>query len=290
VTAVRAALLPHPPLLVPELGGRAAGELDPLRSACRKAVEGVLSASGALVVIGDGPVWGIAARSAVGSFLPYGADVEVRLPEDRLWADLSALPEPHRLDDLPLSLAVAAWLLDRSAEAPTKRRRLRLAGERADAVPKRDPVPSGSKVPSLIACTVPATLGPGAATAVGQALAEVAADHGPVGVLAMGDLSARRTAAAPGAYHPAAAAFDAGIADALVRGDLDALARLDPAEAAELQVGGRAVLQALAGAMRAGTRPTGEVLYDEAPFGVGYLVALLTSAAESAPSAAADTR
>jgi hypothetical protein len=403
--AVRAALLPHPPLLVPELAGGAAGELDPLRAACRLAVDDVLAASSALVVIGDGPVWGIAARAAVGSFLPYGAEVEVRLPEDRLWADLAALPEPHRLDELPLSLAIAAWLLARpagalreaadprageegddrvaeadgaplaarasgdarpagadvrrdeeggpqAAEAGTRsagargpadaqpegadarraeKRHLRVAdaGERSAAARASGGAPpaaetrrgerpalrvaeageapasaarvgrpagegaeaGGGKVPPLIACTVPATLGPRAAAAVGHTLVETAAVGGPVGVIAMADLSARRSAAAPGAYHPAAARFDAGIADALVRGDLDALAALDPVEAAELLVGGRAVLQALAGAMRGGARPAGRVLYDEAPYGVGYLVAVLTNlAAEAAPAAGAQSR
>ena len=129
MSAVRAALLPHPPLLLPELAGGVASELDPLRAACRKAVDDVLGASGALVVIGDGPVWGIAARAAVGSFQPYGAAVEVRLPEERLWADLPGLPEPHRLDELPLSLAIAAWLL-----APP-------SGAAATSTPTRPPRP-----------------------------------------------------------------------------------------------------------------------------------------------------
>jgi hypothetical protein len=390
MTAARAALLPHPPLLLPELAGGAAGELDPLRAACRKAVDDVLGATAALVVIGDGPVWGIAARGAVGSFQPYGAAVEVRLPEERLWVDLPGLPEPHRLDQLPLSLAVAAWLLSppsgaaastggegqgrstaaggaapaeadlrpgeegvRSAGAggrpggglrlaaagerpaagpgaaspgdaggtPGERRGLRVVG--TDRLPGAIPPasaapatgaaggeqggpaemaaaararwlggaaagPAGDQAggfPPLVACTIPATLGPGAAAAVGRSLVEVAAGHGPVGVIAMADLSARRSAAAPGAFHPAAASFDAGIADALARGDLDALATTDPVEAAELLVAGRAVLQALAGAMRGGTPPSGHVLYDQAPYGVGYLVAVLTSLAEAAPPA-----
>jgi hypothetical protein len=38
---------------------------------------------------------------------------------------------------------------------------------------------------------------------------------------------------------------------------------------------GRAAWQVLAGALRAGPAPTGEVLYADAPFGVGYLVAVL---------------
>jgi hypothetical protein len=410
MTAVRAAVLPHPPLLLPELAGAAASELDPLRAACRKAIDDVLGASGALVVIGDGPVWGVAARAAVGSFQPYGAAVEARLPGERLWADLPGLPEPSRLDELPLSLAVAAWLLAppsgaassgregqaRSAaggpapaaadlraaaggrvpsggegirpgeEGPVRssgrrpgglrpvgpgerpaagraaapagdaegtprgRRGLRVvgAGEPPAATPPAGAAPAGGDAPSggggqaagaagmpaapgarwaggaaegpdaggaggfppLVACTVPATLGPRAAAAVGRTLVEMAARHGPVGLLAMADLSARRTAAAPGAYHPAAAAFDAGIVAALARGDLDALAAIDPADAAELLVGGRAVLQALAGAMRGGTPPSGHVLYDQAPCGVGYVVAVLTSLAEAAPPAGGSTR
>jgi hypothetical protein len=389
-------VLPHPPLLLPELAGAAASELDPLRAACRKAVDDVLGASGALVVVGDGPVWGVAARAAVGSFRPYGAAVAVRLPGERLWADLPGLPEPHRLDELPLSLAVAAWLLappsgaassgregqarsvaggpapataDLRAAAgvpsgggrpgeegpvrsagprpgglrpvgpgerppagaaaappgdaegsPRGRRGLRVVGAGepptapAGIAPAGGDAPSGGEkggaaempaaararwagaadgpdaggaggFPPLVACTIPATLGPRAAAAVGRSLVEMAARHGPVGVLAMADLSARRTAAAPGAYHRGAAAFDAAIVAALARGDLDALAAIDPADAAELLVGGRAVLQALAGSMRGGTPPSGHVLYDQAPYGVGYVVAVLTSLAEAAPPA-----
>ena len=40
---VAAAVVPHPPLLVPELAGAAAGELDPLRAACGQALAAVLT-------------------------------------------------------------------------------------------------------------------------------------------------------------------------------------------------------------------------------------------------------
>ncbi|HVD14225.1 MAG TPA: hypothetical protein VNK73_07225 [Actinomycetota bacterium] len=328
--AVLAALLPHPPLLVPQLAGGAAGELDPLRSACHKALDAVLSASGALVVIGDGPVWGIAARAAVGSFAPYGADIEVQLPPDHLWVDIPALPEPHRLEALPLSLAIAAWLLDTAApgrrggrltlvrddaprvdepvsatgapgtaplsavppagdsdEVPGRGGPPRAVGNAPDAGGDGAPV-AGRRAPPLVACTVPATLGPGAATAVGRALVEALADRGPVGMIAMADLSARRTEAAPGAFHPAAAAFDAGIARAFASGDLTALAEVDPAEAAELRVGGRAVLQAMAGGMQGGGPLAGQVLYDQAPYGVGYLVGIVEHQAVDVPERAGE--
>jgi hypothetical protein len=56
---VVAAVLPHPPLLVPELAGAAAAELDPLRAACHKALSTVLGAAEVAVLVGDGPVWGV---------------------------------------------------------------------------------------------------------------------------------------------------------------------------------------------------------------------------------------
>jgi len=262
--AVRAALLPHPPLLVPDLAGGAAAELDQLRSACREALASVLAVSRAVVVIGEGPVWGVASRGARGSFAPYGADVEAGLPGGPLPLDLPSLPEPVRLDALPLSLAVAAWLLG-SLDAD------------ADGWAAAVPVTSPAAVPSVAAVAVPSALGPGAAVAVGRELARAVAASGPVGVIAMGDLSARRSARAPGAFHPAAARFDASVARAVAAGDLHALATLDLGLAGELMVAGRAVLQVLAGTMEGAGALHGRILYDDAPYGVGYVVAVLTA-------------
>ena len=260
-----AAVLPHPPLLVPELAGEAAAELDPLRVACREALAAVVAAVELVVVVGDGPVWGVPEPSASGSFRPYGADVEVDLPTlDGL--DLPGLPAPARLPDLPLSLAVAAHLL---------------AG--------LDPPPA-----RLLAATVPASLGPGAAAAIGRSLAVAAprepaarptagaGTHGDralgrVGLVAMGDLSACRTERAPGAFRPEAAGFDASVVQALATGTPDRLLDLDPALAADLLVAGRVPLQVLAGAFEGGPAVAGRVLYHDAPYGVGYLVAVLTA-------------
>jgi hypothetical protein len=100
---------------------------------------------------------------------------------------------------------------------------------------------------------------------------------GPVGVLAMGDGSARRTVKAPGYLDPDAEPFDARAASALADGDAAALADLDPAEGERLLAAGvptwRAVGSCLAG------REFGAALHhDAAPFGVGYLVASWTVA------------
>jgi hypothetical protein len=257
---VAAAVLPHPPLLVAELAGAAAAELDPLRAACHQALSTVLGAADVTVVVGDGPVWGVAEAGAGGSFQPYGADVEVTLPALG-GLDLPDLPPPARLGRLPLSLAVAAHLLA-----------------------ALDPPPA-----RLAAVTVPGSLGPAAAAALGRALTAAARELGAAGLVAMADLSACRTEQAPGAFRAEAAGFDASVAEAFRSGDPARLLDLDPAHAAGLLVAGRAPLQALAGAFAAGSgssdgsRPEGasplrgQVLYDDAPYGVGYLVAVLTA-------------
>jgi hypothetical protein len=265
---VAAALLPHPPLLVPELAGSAASELDPLRAACRHALEEVLAAApGTIILIGGGPVWGIPEPAARGSFRPYGADVEVTLPAlldpgpgepARLGGlpcapdrdlDPAGPPAPARLAELPLSLAVAAYLLAGLRPAPAR----------------------------LAAVTVPMDLGPGAAAALGRDLVTAARRQGAVGVVVLGDLSACRTEPAPGAFRPEAAELDASIAAAFREGRPDRLMVVDPGRAADLGMAGRAPLQVLAGALEGAPGLRGRVLYEAAPYGVGYLVALLTA-------------
>jgi hypothetical protein len=95
---------------------------------------------------------------------------------------------------------------------------------------------------------------------------------GPVGVLAMGDGSARRTVKAPGYVDPAAEPFDAAVAAAVERGDAAALAALDPAEGARLLAGGVPTWRAV-GAALTGRRIEARLRAAEAPYGVGYLVA-----------------
>ncbi|WP_435205939.1 hypothetical protein [Micromonospora sp. bgisy143] len=106
---VAAAVCPHPPLLVPEVAGAAAGELDDLRSACDLAV-GRLLATGAdaVVLLGVGPVTGPVPPPATGSFQPWGVDLDVPLVPG----------QPDRGAVLPLSLTVGAWLLSRHTPPP----------------------------------------------------------------------------------------------------------------------------------------------------------------------------
>jgi len=104
---------------------------------------------------------------------------------------------------------------------------------------------------------------------LGTALSDI---PGPVGVLAMGDGSARRSEKAPGALDPAAGPFDAAVARALADGDTAALAALDLAEGERLLAAGVPVWRAV-GAALDGLTLEAELRHDEAPFGVGYPVA-----------------
>jgi hypothetical protein len=94
-----------------------------------------------------------------------------------------------------------------------------------------------------------------------------------VGLLVMGDGSARRSLAAPGYLDARAAEFDADIAAVLRAGDPAGLRALDPALGADLIAAGVPAWR-LAGWLAAGRQFDADLLYDDAPYGVGYLVAV----------------
>ncbi|MFC5287728.1 class III extradiol dioxygenase subunit B-like domain-containing protein [Actinokineospora guangxiensis] len=92
----RVAVLPHPPLLVPELLGGGDAEADAVRAACL-AVAGELAAcspSWTAVGVGASP------PSGVGTFAPFGVDVRVTLRDE------DGAPDPG----WPLSALIAGWL------------------------------------------------------------------------------------------------------------------------------------------------------------------------------------
>jgi hypothetical protein len=95
---------------------------------------------------------------------------------------------------------------------------------------------------------------------------------GPIGVLAMGDGSARRTLKAPGYLDEAAAPFDAAVARAIAAGDAAALADLDLSAGERLLAAGTPTWRAV-GATLVGREIAARLHLDAAPFGVGYVVA-----------------
>jgi hypothetical protein len=109
----------------------------------------------------------------------------------------------------------------------------------------------------------------GACAALGRQLRDAGTG---TALLVMGDGSARRTLKAPGYLDSRAGAFDAEAERAVRECDFAALSHLDQQLAQELMVTGWPAWQALAGAAQ-GLVLTADVLYCDAPFGVGYIVA-----------------
>ncbi|MWA14057.1 class III extradiol dioxygenase subunit B-like domain-containing protein [Streptomyces sp. BA2] len=246
---VAAAVCPCPPLLVPEVAAGAAPELDAARAACTDAI-GVLAASrpDRLVVVGPAEQSrrGPHPQGARGTFRGFGVDLDVRLGRSDADGSVGTGGAGGSLADaaegeLPPSLAVAAWLLDRTEWSAAPLEGLGV-GE------------------------------PLAAERCIQVGGEIAARADRVALLVMGDASACRTLKAPGYLDERAAGFDAEVARALGAADVEGLKALDEDLAYELKAAGRAPWQVLAGAAEGGGL-SGELLYEDAPYGVGYLVA-----------------
>ncbi|MFE6801961.1 class III extradiol dioxygenase subunit B-like domain-containing protein [Streptomyces sp. NPDC057681] len=233
---VAAAVCPCPPLLVPEVATGAALELDAARAACDEAVRAVLAARPDLiVVVGEGPVTRTHEQGATGGFQPFGLDREFRLGEA---PEVSEAPA----DRLPLSLTVGAWLLDRAGwTGPVEG--YEVEGDRSWPANGEDGV-------------------------------HLAARADRVGFLVMGDGTACRSVKAPGYLDDRAEGIDASIAQALGNGDRDGFfANLDVDLARELKISGRSPWQILTAATAACDEDRNwQVLYEDAPYGVGYFV------------------
>lgn len=110
---------------------------------------------------------------------------------------------------------------------------------------------------------------------IAQTGTDLASSGEPTALLVLGDGSARRGDKAPGYLDERAFAFDEALAQALAAGDPHALLALDRGLAAELMADGLTAFQVLAAAVRAQeTAVDAQVLYQDDPFGVMYLVAL----------------
>lgn len=291
VPPLRVAFCPHPPVIVPELAGGAAAELDELRRAATDAVRSLVDCPAErIVVIGtDDPssdpdpmerVW---RPPLSASFRPWGVAVDVPLGAAPPGAAPDATPAPGTASTgagrrLPLSLTVAAWLLTRAGVDPA-----RTAVEMV-ALPAGTPPEQCLRRGRLLAGSAAA----GPRTAVR-----------PWAALVMGDGSACRGLSSPGYQDDRAEPFDDEVAAALAAADHRTLARLDPALAGALRVAGRAAWQVAAGTVADGTVAdgtvadgtetpgatnggaaagdvidwTGRLTYYAAPYGVAYFVA-----------------
>lgn len=235
---IRAAIVPQPPLLLPELVGGARIRTEPVRAACVTAARELADVADNWVAIAADPAGPESLEPDTrGTFAGYGADVRVSLA-----ANLGDLPADP---SLPLPALVAGWL---RAQVGAARVRVRLF---APDLPAADCRRAGAELAAELA-------GPA-----------------PVGLLVLGDGANRHGDRSPGARDDRSGPFDDEAGAALATADPDALLALDTGLATELNAAGRVAWQVLAGvALTVGGRWTADALYSDHPFGVAYHVAV----------------
>lgn len=251
---VAAAVCPHPPLLVPGLGAVPGidDELDELRAACRAACRTIVTSlvdaeTDVLVVVGVAAST-TAEASLAGELTGYGPLPGRQSPAGEPASTELPTGEPPTHEPssgLPLPLGVGAWLLAEDAGWQGDTR----AATIAVAADERECLDLGERL-----------------AAAGRRVA----------LLVMSDGSASRHDGAPLTFHPRAADHDAAVVAALRSGQPDHLLALDGASARQVGSTGLSSLWVLAGAARADLSAAFDatVLYDGAPYGVGYAVSV----------------
>ncbi|WP_042939714.1 hypothetical protein [Rhodococcus sp. AW25M09] len=230
-----AALVPTPPLLVPELTGSRAAETVDLRNAAVGAVTALTALADRWLAVGVDLGEVRYDETTVGTLRGFGVDVVVTLSGRAA----ATVPDP----ELPLAVLIAGWL--RGVAAPDT------------AVEVR---------------TIPADADSRWCARIGAELRrELDAAAETWGVLVLADGANTLTAKAPGSFDERAEELQRGIDDALAAADVGSLAALDSELCAAVGAGGRAAWQVLAGLVGTDAMSATE-LYRGAPFGVGYFV------------------
>jgi len=261
---VLGSLTPHPPLIIPEVGGSSLARVRRTVESMKRWAELVsdLGPESIVVISPHGPVVGHAvavtgAGSLRGDFAPFGAPAV----------------EIHWSGDVELADAV----LEVSSDGGVPAVRVPGTGSgRGEMLDHGTAVPlyylgkagvSAAVVPVAMAFLDYATL-----WRFGEVLAEAASRVGRrCVVIASGDLSHRLLPSAPAGYDPAGREFDEWVVGALRRGAYREIIRPDEDLVERAGECGLRPLVMMLGAV--GSEAESEVLSYEGPFGVGYAVA-----------------
>ncbi|MDF2633776.1 MAG: Extradiol ring-cleavage dioxygenase class protein subunit [Pelosinus sp.] len=264
------ALMPHPPIMIPEVGK---DELDKIKNTVAAATEAArrvkeCNPQTIILITPHGPIFEDSASVSVhprlkGNFASFGA------PEISLGFETDGLLVRHILKKADRLGVNVVELTDDKA----KDNYLRLELDHGALVPLYYLSKAGFKG-QLIHISVGMlsyeemyTFGKAVQGAIGMVDKRVA-------VIASGDLSHRLTPDAPAGYSPQASEFDKQVMEAVETLNIKALLQMDQklvADAGECGLRPIFFLMGIVGGLKA----TGEILSYEGPFGVGYGVALI---------------
>lgn len=269
---VFAGIAPHPPIMVPEVGGEAIAEvrssIEAMADLTRRIVE-----SGAETVVLISPHAPLEAAAFVAYDGPelYGDFSNFRAPATTTPAELdeellSEITESAAEQDL-LVVRIKGYDFDHGTAVPLYF--LQRNGWNGRVVALGYTFLSNEDHLRFGQC-------------IYRAIEKLAR---PVAFIASGDLSHRLKPGAPAGYNPAAHLFDEEVVGAIRAGDLTRIANVDQEmRRAAGECGYRSMLVAIGAGKE--LAPACEVISYEAPFGVGYLVAQLVAGSADALSAA----
>lgn len=266
-------IVPHPPVMVPEVGGERAGDTAASRDALLELGRRIVAGGIETVVmitphatVFSGAVGVLAVPRLRGDLGRFGAaEVVFDLPNDQeLAAEIRVRSERYGLPIVAVKERVAGSYryqavtdLDHGVTAPLYW--LRRAGVEGRLVVAGVGLLSREKLHFF-----------------GRAVREAAvALNKKVALIASGDLSHRLIPDAPGGYSPRGREFDERVVDLIGRGEVRGLMELDHRLVEEAgECGLRPIIMMLGALDGYDFKP--EVLAYEAPFGVGYMTAALT--------------
>lgn len=268
MTVVFCGICPHPPIVVPEVGGKEAARVAATQEALLE-LGRRLKASGArtlVIITPHGPVFqelvGINGLPVLEGDLGRFRASSVKF---RLDNDLSLVKEIGYQAE---SLGLASVIMDAELAG---RYDLDLKLDHGVTVPLYFLQKAGVDLPVVHVSMAIAS--PEKLYMFGVAVRRAAESLGcETALLASGDLSHCLTHDAPGGFHPRGAEFDRQIAGLLSGPDVEGLLNMDQILVDQAGECGYRTVVMMLGALD-GREVKGEVLSYEGPFGVGYLVA-----------------
>ncbi len=269
MTTIRPAfcgLLPHPPIIVPAVGGDRLDECRPTWQACRDFANRLIATQPARLFLvsphspRQGQAFGLWAgerlRGDLGRFGAAGSRVDLPNDPEQVTALARAAPD-HGLT----TLSIPQQPLDHGA-----------------VVPLHFLVEAGWGGPTAIA-SLPWRMTPDLMEAFGRAVADAITPlDGRAALVASGDMSHRCLEGAPAGFHPRAVDFDQALTDLVADSHLDQIRDIDP-DLRELAAEDAADASMIVAAAIDHRAHGAEVLSYEHPFGVGYLVAVFNDGA-----------
>ena len=255
-------IAPHPPVMVPDVGGAMANEVRASIDALRDLTERI-KASGAETVI------------IISPHAPLEASAFVAYDGPQLRGDFANFRAPQAIVEAPLDEELLDTIKDSAMKKHFPVVRLKSCKlDHGTAVPLYFLFRNGWR--GRVVALGYSFLSNEDHILFGKCVARAVEKVGrSVAFIASGDLSHRLTTSAPAGFHPNAHLFDQEVVEALRAGEPERIININSnLRRLAGECGYRSMLVAFGVAVE--SEPFYEVLHYEAPFGVGYLVAQIT--------------